>query len=224
MNIDIIGILIRFIVDVYHSGGPILRWLVWIWVAFLYTYVLLGRYERINSKILLEKRTKEKKNYYHSLHAWGIITIILQYGYELFELPLNFPMAINNNSPLALIIIGFFCLTVGFSFVVRGRLYLNGFWGTHIYKYDETDDSEVKYRLIQIGPYKLCRHPIYFGQSLMVLGTAFVVNNWLQLIASIALVLFNIFRAMREEKFLKENFEEEWTTYKDKVSFFIPFL
>lgn len=109
--------------------------------------------------------------------------------------------------------IGFIFMIIGFIFVVLGRLFLNSFWGKNIYDYGEVKDS---YKLVKENVYHLCRHPIYFGQICMCVGTAFIVNNVYILLASILMIFINICRAYREDKYLKEYFKQEWNEYKDQ--------
>jgi len=116
--------------------------------------------------------------------------------------------------------LGFIVLFAGFFLVVWGRLYLNSFWGTHIYKYE--NELATNYKLVTSKPYKICRHPIYFGQSCMVIGTALIFNNWAHVVLAILLIVVNIFRAIQEEIFLKETFTDNWEKYKNETPFFFP--
>ena len=77
--------------------------------------------------------------------------------------------------------------------------------------------------LVTNGPYKYCRHPVYFGMTISFIGMAFALRSWLGLLAVLIIFLpSEIYRAKLEEKSLSEKFGEDWTTYKNNTSFFIP--
>jgi len=46
---DIINFVWLFLGDLYNSGGPRVRWVLWFWVAFLFLYLIIGKYERIHA-------------------------------------------------------------------------------------------------------------------------------------------------------------------------------
>ena len=52
MNWDLVMAAIDYITHVYHAGGAKIRWVVWIWCAFVFLYWLLGKYDAIHKKIL----------------------------------------------------------------------------------------------------------------------------------------------------------------------------
>jgi len=218
---DFVDIVYRFLTDMYNSGGAKVRWVDWIWAAFVFLYLIIGKYERIHAGPLLAKRTEYKRNYFLTLHAWGIAAIFFQYGHDLFQLPVKVPITVRFVGQITTA--GFVILIIGFWFVVWGRLYLNGFWGTHIYQYA---DAEIKnqYKLVTDKPYRACRHPIYFGQSFMVLGTGLVFNNWFHIGLAALLIAVNVVRAKKEEKFLEETFPTEWKKYKNKTPFIFPYI
>lgn len=77
--------------------------------------------------------------------------------------------------------------------------------------------------LVTNGPYKYCRHPVYLGMTIAFIGLAFALKSWLGLLSVLLMFLpSEIHRAKLEEKLLLEKFGEEWMTYKNNTSFFIP--
>jgi protein-S-isoprenylcysteine O-methyltransferase Ste14 len=96
---------------------------------------------------------------------------------------------------------------------------------------------EKKKGLITSGPYRLTRHPQYLGMILTTLGltswSVWILKNTYgigflspsQTIAVWFIELFAyIFLAIIEEQYLSRNFKESFKDYKNKVSFFIPFV
>jgi protein-S-isoprenylcysteine O-methyltransferase Ste14 len=83
----------------------------------------------------------------------------------------------------------------------------------------------AEHQLIRSGPYGLVRNPIYTSMLLVLCATAVVVTPW-QLFAA-SLVLFVIgteIRVHTEERLLAARFGEEFQSYKQRVSAYIPFL
>jgi protein-S-isoprenylcysteine O-methyltransferase Ste14 len=57
-------------------------------------------------------------------------------------------------------------------------------------------------RLVDTGPYRLVRHPLYLGEIVAVSGFAVRGGHWLHVVVLIALVGLQIYRAGREESLL----------------------
>ena len=77
--------------------------------------------------------------------------------------------------------------------------------------------------LIQDGPYRLVRNPIYTGMFGLLVATGIVMGRWNRLL--VAIVLFAIgtyIRIHREEKLLREAFAGEFEDYARKVPAVIP--
>jgi protein-S-isoprenylcysteine O-methyltransferase Ste14 len=56
--------------------------------------------------------------------------------------------------------------------------------------------------LVVSGPYAVVRHPIYSGVATAAAGFSVLVSSWWSLGASLLLLVFFHFKAMREEKWL----------------------
>lgn len=78
------------------------------------------------------------------------------------------------------------------------------------------------HELIQAGPYRLIRHPIYTGFLLLFLGNAVMVGDWRGLLA-VAIVFASFWRKLRlEEKWLAERFGQAYQTYRSHTKALIP--
>jgi len=89
-----------------------------------------------------------------------------------------------------------------------------------------SQDVELKrgHRLVQSGPYRFMRHPIYTGHLLMGLGTAVASHS---LIAFAGLVSFAVgfwVKLTQEESLLLRSFPEEYAAYRTRVKALIPNL
>lgn len=80
-----------------------------------------------------------------------------------------------------------------------------------------------RHRLIEKGPYRVVRHPMYLGVLLASVGALLIFRTW-------AMALYTpssfgvILRARREEKLLAEEFGDRWEAYKERVPGWIPKL
>ncbi|HKJ26531.1 MAG TPA: isoprenylcysteine carboxylmethyltransferase family protein [Anaerolineales bacterium] len=79
--------------------------------------------------------------------------------------------------------------------------------------------------LVQTGPYKSIRHPIYTA-FLLILGAPLLLTaNWLVGLAWLASSGLDILARIRfEEGVLQERFEEDYTAYREKTGTLLPKL
>ena len=72
--------------------------------------------------------------------------------------------------------------------------------------------------LIATGAFGICRHPMYLGFVMILLGIAVLMGS---LTPYIAVLLFAVFMDVVfirfEEKSLEEKFGQDWSDYKEKV-------
>jgi len=83
---------------------------------------------------------------------------------------------------------------------------------------------QENHKLIQQGPYRFARHPIYTGGIFAIFGSAIVLGGlWGYMIAIIS--FFGLYqKAKREEKFLAQQFPNEYQQYKKRVKSLIPYI
>jgi len=106
---------------------------------------------------------------------------------------------------------------VGLGYAICARLHLGKNWsGQPMIRMDHT--------LVRTGPYRIVRNPIYTGILVAFAGTAVVIGEfWALMTIFIVLVVF--FAKIRmEEKFLLEEFGEQYIQYKKEVKALIPFV
>jgi protein-S-isoprenylcysteine O-methyltransferase Ste14 len=77
--------------------------------------------------------------------------------------------------------------------------------------------------LIQDGPYRFVRNPIYLGMFGMLLATGLLLSQWIPLlIASLLFILGTCIRIRTEERLLRGAFGPEFEAYARRVPAFIP--
>ena len=82
------------------------------------------------------------------------------------------------------------------------------------------------HRLVQTGPYRLVRHPMYGSTILIGLGLFLLYLNIVFLILYLPVFVINSYRAEVEEKLLSSpaGFGSHYVDYRRRTRRFIPYL
>lgn len=78
-------------------------------------------------------------------------------------------------------------------------------------------------RLVDSGPYRLVRHPMYAGGVLIALGWTIWVGGPLTLLYTLVLIVFVDIKSSREERWLRAKFPG-YPAYQARVRKLIPFV
>jgi protein-S-isoprenylcysteine O-methyltransferase Ste14 len=113
-------------------------------------------------------------------------------------------------------VVGGVLLAAGLGLALAGVLWL----GRNLTPFASPRDGSV---LLECGPYRLVRHPIYAGLFLAALGWAFWVRGFLTLGWALLLLLLLDRKASLEERWLTGRFPG-YATYRQRVRKLIPFL
>lgn len=99
-------------------------------------------------------------------------------------------------------------------------------WSTKdLERYGDGTPSPMKpaRRLITQGSYNLCRHPMFFGYNLLMLGAVLALRSPAALFGCYPLYLFWSVRFLRtEEQNLLLRFKDSFQQYQQQVPFLIP--
>ena len=99
-------------------------------------------------------------------------------------------------------------------------------WSRKVLGTDWSRDVELKqdHKLIERGPYRFMRHPIYTGHLLMGLGTA-VASGLLVAFVGLASVAGGFWiKLNQEENLLVRSFPDEYPAYQTRVKALIPYF
>jgi len=106
---------------------------------------------------------------------------------------------------------------IGLGGAIWSRRTLAGNWSGNI-------TFKQGHELIERGPYRFVRHPIYTSILLMGLGTALDVG-YAGAMAGVALMFLGYWIKLRqEEQLLTRHFPSEYPAYKTRVKALIPFI
>lgn len=103
-----------------------------------------------------------------------------------------------------------------------------GVWAVRTMREYGTEEILIaeNHPLVQTGPYKKVRHPMYGSALLMGLGTFLFYLNLIFLLLALTIFGVNIHRARVEEKLLAspQGFGEQYQEYRKQTRMFIPYL
>ena len=232
----------------FYEKIPLFERFIFIpWILLIYTYAICYFYEKIHDLDLKRKNlmTQSSENYHYTLY-WIIIPFILHYYPELIrsiqavtpDYIRNLLLSDAHGQFLELLgqtrilesypndkglfqfvsYLAFLFAMYGVGLATRARIYLNGYWGLHLYRYGE----EIK-RFVDDGPYGKRRHPIYAGQIFLVFATAVVSRDLIFFAFAMLVFWMNLRRAKREEDHLINQFAD-YRNYMNRVGKIFGFL
>lgn len=141
------------------------------------------------------------------------VHFLLSHSYLMFLLSVIFGVIFDIIIPRD-IFSGNYYQNIGAIIILLGSIII--FWAQRTsgnYK-DSSQDDSFFFR----GPYKISRHPTYFGLFIMALGLAFIINSLFSVIFTIiAYFLIRIFFIKKEEEILEKKYGEIYTKYKERV-------
>lgn len=112
-------------------------------------------------------------------------------------------------------VLGALLTLLGVAFACWARFVLGRNWSSVVQVKQDQD-------LIQSGPYRWVRHPIYTGLLLAFLGTATAIGEWRGLICVAIVAVSFWFKLRLEERWMRENFGASYESYMQRTKALIP--
>jgi len=99
-------------------------------------------------------------------------------------------------------------------------------WSRKVLGAEWSRDVELKqaHKLVERGPYRFMRHPIYTGHLLMGLGTAVGSGLLVTFVGLASFVVGFWIKLSQEERLLLRGFPDEYSAYKARVKALIPYV
>lgn len=105
----------------------------------------------------------------------------------------------------------------GVAVAVWARYCLGQYWSARV-------TLKEGHRLINSGPYRFVRHPIYTGMFLGAVGRALTLGQWRAAVAVALILVTHARKALREESLLTKEFGDEYAAYRRRTGFLFPRL
>jgi protein-S-isoprenylcysteine O-methyltransferase Ste14 len=177
----------------------------YVWVAFVAVWIITA---------FQTKPTSRKEDFWASL-GYRLLSVIAAFLLFSRRLAVGF-LGLHFRPPSTIAEFAGFVITVfGIGFAVWARFFLGGNWSAMV-------TVKENHELIRSGPYAIVRHPIYSGVSLAALGTAITKGEVRGLIAVVLLVIAWRWKWGKEERFMSQQFGEQYADYKRHVHALIP--
>jgi protein-S-isoprenylcysteine O-methyltransferase Ste14 len=112
--------------------------------------------------------------------------------------------------------VGLVFFALGLGFAIWARIQIGRNWGSPMSQKNEPE-------LVTSGPYHMVRHPIYSGILVAGFGTA-VALGWMWLTAVVLAGIYFLYSATVEERYLAEQFPDEYPVYKRSTKMLVPFI
>jgi protein-S-isoprenylcysteine O-methyltransferase Ste14 len=177
------------------------------WVVFITVWLLAAA---------STKRTVYRESRAQRLRYWVLLVIsylLLLYGREL-PYPLNLRV-IPRATPIACAA-AFLCVA-GLGFALWARVTLGGNWSGVV-------TLKEGHELVQRGPYRFVRHPIYTGVLIMLFATALVQSHLAGFVGVLLMFASFWIKLDREETLMLRQFPERYAAYQKGVKRIIPFV
>jgi protein-S-isoprenylcysteine O-methyltransferase Ste14 len=117
--------------------------------------------------------------------------------------------------PLAMYWTGTAILAAGLLFSVWARRTLGRNWSGMV-------TVKQDHELVQTGPYRFVRHPIYSGLLLAFTGSAISWNRWFGFYVLAVVFVAVWLKLRREEEFMRETFGEKYADYCARTKRLVP--
>jgi protein-S-isoprenylcysteine O-methyltransferase Ste14 len=191
-------------VHAYSSGLAVIRVC---WIIFIVVW-LLGA--------VSTKRTIYRESSGERARYWLVLVI----GYFLViksgNLPSPFDWLVVSRTNSSGWIGAFLCLS-GLLFAIWARVILGRNWSGVITLKEE-------HELIERGPYRIVRHPIYTGILAMFAGTAIAMGYFGGFMGLFLVFVSFWLKLKREEDLMLKHFPDKYAAYQRRVKRIIPFL
>jgi len=177
------------------------------WVVF-YAYWLASAFAT--------KRTAERESVAGSLtyRIPVVLAVILLYHAVRMPKPLS-EVVIPSTAPICALVVAL--STTGLLTSLWARMALGRDWSSVVV-------LKVGQELVQAGPYRFVRHPIYSGMTLMFAAIVLLVGRVAGILAMCLFVYSFVLKLRREERMMLKQFPTTYPEYMKKTKRLVPFI
>lgn len=110
---------------------------------------------------------------------------------------------------------GMVITAIGVAIAIWARLHLGENWSA-------TVTVKAGHELIESGPYRTVRHPIYTGMLVAMAGSALALGQARALVALVVTAMGFYFKARKEERYMLSEFGEKYQVYARRTGMLLP--
>jgi protein-S-isoprenylcysteine O-methyltransferase Ste14 len=176
------------------------------WLVFVAIWVLAA---------LSSKRTVYRESRTQRLRYWVLLVIayvLLLYGWRL-PYPLNLDIVAVATTAWAAAVL---CV-IGLAFAVWARVTLGQNWSSVV-------TLKEGHELVERGPYRFVRHPIYTGILTMFFATALAQGHLSGFLGTLLMFASFWIKLRDEENLMLQQFPERYADYRRRAKCIIPFV
>lgn len=177
------------------------------WIIFLVVWLLAA---------VSTKRSVYRESRAQRLRYWVLLVIafLLLINGRRLPYPLNVRIIPHLNVVACAGVI--LCIS-GLAFSIWARVTLGRNWSGMVTLKEE-------HELIERGPYRLVRHPIYTGLISMFLATVIVLGHVSGIVGVLLLFVSFWIKLSDEERLMLQQFPDQYAAYQQRVKRIIPFI
>jgi protein-S-isoprenylcysteine O-methyltransferase Ste14 len=110
----------------------------------------------------------------------------------------------------------------GVGFLVAGSLMLTWTFRSLGKNLTDTVVTRQQHTLVQHGPYRWIRHPLYSSAALLIIALSLVAANWFFFVTGVVLLCVLVVRTRTEEANLVARFGDSYRQYMERTGRFVP--
>jgi protein-S-isoprenylcysteine O-methyltransferase Ste14 len=186
-----------------HAGAIV----SWFWIV----HVLAWFAAAVFSKKTQQMQT-DGDRLLQSMWIWA--SAILLFGRNFTSTPLGLRFVPETS---ATILTGLVMVFAGGVVAWWARLIIGRNWSASV-------QIKQDHELVQRGPYRFVRHPIYTGFLLSLAGTAIVIGQWRGVLACALAFIGWVVKSRQEEAFMTQQFGAKYDEYKRHTKALIPLI
>jgi protein-S-isoprenylcysteine O-methyltransferase Ste14 len=179
----------------------------WFWILHIAGW--------FTSAIFSKKARQEQTGGERLLQSiWIWAAAILLFGRTLVNTPLGLRFVPQTPVTLA---VGIAVLFAGGAIAWWARLIIGRNWSASV-------QIKQDHELVQRGPYRFVRHPIYTGFLFSLVGTAIVIGQWRGVLAVVLAFIGWLIKSRQEETFMTQQFGAKYDEYRRHTKAIIPLI
>jgi protein-S-isoprenylcysteine O-methyltransferase Ste14 len=192
----------------FLPAGTFAYWEAWIYLAILLipmSIVMLYFLRKTPEFLVRRMQLKEKESEQKIIVKLALIPFLLAFILPGIDKRLGW-----SNVPILMIVAAEVLVCLGYVFVVL------------VFKENEFASRVIEVvngqKVIQSGPYRFVRHPMYLGATLMYIASPLALGSYWAMIPALFIIPIFIARIINEEKVLTKDLEG-YSEYKQKTRY-----